>query len=1102
MSIKTFFSVIFIFFIQAINAQTTYYVDQQNGLDSNNGTSVSTAYKSFNTALNSVQPGDTISIIGTYHNQSYNPNYAYNGHPEDPHVWHAENTLQVNNLNGNANQYITIKAYDENTKILGDGANIIRVRNSSYLRFEGLNIEGEVERIPLSTALALQFIYIIDDNTLTGTVTHPNANDIHHRNEEDNDGDHIVEDTDIYPDISSKNVIRPSYTDTRGMYLSLCNNIKIINNTIHHTPGAGLRVAKSKLVEISDNEIYRCSARSYAGTHALVISKTKPVGNTSNSVTINRNLIHHNYNEIYSWTPQKTIINPRIDEGKGISLQQNNTNAWHNGQSRILVTNNICYWNGYSGIHMKDNYHVDIINNSCFMNSYTNTVTYANGNQSGKNIGISCQNGDDIKMINNISVVDTDWNGFALSADNNTTNLVAKNNLIYGINGPLAHDNDVNNQNGIEQDPLFADAPAAYHDETYPFDLRILSTSPAIDQGETGNYVPSDDYYKNQRDSYPDIGAVERSSKCDMTNLTEWKNINGTPGWTNGIPDDTKPAVFKTSYVVNNNDLIACSLKIKSGVTVTVDSTHFVKIKTDLTNNGTLEVNNQAALVMIDNDGVINGSGTYYIHKTTRPYVSYDYTFWASPVVDENINGPFANNPQNHIYKYNTQNFLDLYDTGIPQTSGNPDGFDDNGDDWEAVMPTDTMIPGTGYIAMGEGSPFPFDPNALSQTHIQSVVFSGKPNNGVIKVPVFKDKYHTDGLTGADAAHTNSNLIGNPYPSAIDVKKLYDINNATTQILEGTFYYWTHDSSISSNNPGPGAYNFTVNDYAMATYDGQHFVSVNAGSAGTTAPEYLASCQSFFVNVKDNGTIKFTNEMRVETPNNTFLRTQNDLDLIKLSLTNTAGEYRQIAIAFKDTGDDGFTDGQDGQKLINNVNETDFYSIINNDERRFAIQTLSSFDDTKIVPLGIEISDDTVNHQINLDEAQGVFANGQNVYLKDNLTNIIHNLTDNPYSFTSNITDRDEDRFELVFVNGASSIDAESNNISMIDNGQGFFINTNSHENIDNIHIFNYLGQTLFNGKINKTAVFVPVNIKKNTLIFVRVQLKNEKFKIFRSIKK
>lgn len=359
----------------------------------------------------------------------------------------------------------------------------------------------------MSTANALQFVYLLDNTSLQGTTTAPLAADIKFRNKDEiNDTDNVVEETDIYTDISNENVVRPSYIDTRGIYVSASNNIILRKNTIHHTPGGGLRVSDSKYIEILENEIYKCSARSYSGTHALVVTKTEPINSSGYSVTILRNHIHHNYNEQFSWAPDKTKITPKIDEGKGISLQRNNLDTWLNGIGRILVANNLCYWNGFSGVHTNDGNRIDFINNTCYMNSYTNTVTYAGQSQSGNNIGISAQSSDDIKIINNISVIDTNWGGFALSAGE-TTNLVISDNMIFGINGTVNQDSDITNfaVNTKIKNPLFVDS-GGYSAATYNFNLQI--NSPAVDVANKA-FAPNDDFFGKVRDITPDFGALE-----------------------------------------------------------------------------------------------------------------------------------------------------------------------------------------------------------------------------------------------------------------------------------------------------------------------------------------------------------------------------------------------------------------------------------------------------------------------------------------------------------------------------------------------------------------------------------------------------------------
>ncbi len=464
---------------QALVAQTSWYVSQESGSDSNNGKSPTTPFQSVNKAVNKLNPDDTLFFMGIFSNDSYDPNYTYNGDINDPHIWTQENSIQISQLNGTPGHYITLKAYDENTVFKGDGANILRVTNSSYLVFDGIEIEGEVNQISLATAKALQFLYKKD-----GTV--------HYRVPPGTTDEQVANMT--FPKLN--NIKRPSYTDTRGLYFTGVNHLDIKNMVIHHMPGGGLRVANSSYVNIIGNEVHDCSRKSYSGTHGFVVTKTQNFDNTNNyKINIIGNKVHHNFNEIYSWAPSKTFINPHIDEGKGISLQRNDQdNGWTKG--RILIANNLAYWNGFSGIHSNSGERIDIINNTCYFNSYTHTTNGTSGG--GSNIGISASKSDNIKIYNNVSVIDSDLGKYAISVAN-TTNLLVNTNMIFGHTG---QDPDLSGiqVNTMENDPLFVD-PAA-------FDFALQSGSPAIGAANT-NFAVADDYTGATRDDEPDLGALE-----------------------------------------------------------------------------------------------------------------------------------------------------------------------------------------------------------------------------------------------------------------------------------------------------------------------------------------------------------------------------------------------------------------------------------------------------------------------------------------------------------------------------------------------------------------------------------------------------------------
>src|SRR5690606_28671949 len=123
------------------------------------------------------------------------------------------------------------------------------------------------------------------------------------------------------------------------------------------------------------------------------------------------------------------------------------------------------------------------------------------------------------------------------------------------------------------------------------------------------------------------------------------------------------------------------------------------------------------------------------------------------------------------------------------------------------------------------------------------------------------------------------------------------------------------------------------------------------------------------------------------------------------------------------------------------------------------------FEDTDTIPIGINLTEQG-NYHIAIAFMDGLFeTENQNVYLKDNLLQFVHNLNESPYSFTSEVGEFNS-RFEIVFKNSFLSIDENEisgNNITIIEHQNGdvqFTVPSNSE--IKSVEIIDMLGRTIY----------------------------------------
>ena len=546
--------------------------------------------------------------------------------------------------------------------------------------------------------------------------------------------------------------------------------------------------------------------------------------------------------------------------------------------------------------------------------------------------------------------------------------------------------------------------------------------------------------------------------------------------WSNGVPTLNTPVIIDNDYDTTNGfspSFNACSLTINNGKTVTIRATTYANIQNDLTVNagGNLTVENNGSLVMIDDNGVVTNNGTTQIKRTATGIRGYDYVYWASPVIGQSIDAIYSSPSPGYKYKWNPL----ATNINSPTSSGT----------WQ--LASGTMTPASGYIVRGSSS------YGMAATNIPSV-FSGAVNNGIVPASITRGSYQGANYSGANSVTVtkfddNWNLIGNPYASSI---KALDFLTLNTNI-QGFVYLWTHSTApVSTTNPfyNSFAYNYTSNDYI--TYNGTATTSGPTGFNG-----YIATGQGFFVLMNDGATgtqtVNFKNSMRNKTfDNSQFYRTvqtTEDKHRIWLDLVNSDNQPVRTVIGYVPEATIGLDRLYDAYKNV--ANDTNIYSLAENETLIIQGRPLP-FDVNDQVPVGIRIMQDGA-YKIAIGTVDGLFAEGQPIYIEDKYLNIIFDLRENPYSF-STVAGTFNDRFVLRYTNtalGNPNFETLDNSVVLATNHGELTIKSYI-ENIQEVTVYDILGRQLFFAKaINGTSFRTSnISLSQQTLI-VKIKLEN-----------
>lgn len=599
-----------------------------------------------------------------------------------------------------------------------------------------------------------------------------------------------------------------------------------------------------------------------------------------------------------------------------------------------------------------------------------------------------------------------------------------------------------------------------------------------------------EDFTNKSTGSHNNNGSLYLNSNFINDGVTT--SISGTTFFVSGI--NTVQSISGLTKNINfyNLEINLTSVGNK-GVSVVDKFGLFVANRVNLV-NGDLRLVGESQLIQTHAGNTLNLATNGKLHKDQQGYKSaYGYNHWSTPVNTNGIfklNGGLFDGTDANLNSFSSQQVF--FNSGSPY-NGLPSVVDGGGNvttpltinerwlykfyrggtgsysDWIKLDRNSSLNPGEGFLMKGTNT-------SLSK---QNYVFKGTPNDGAYSFEV-----------GAN----ESNLFGNPYPSALDTNKFISDNLA---FFDGTIYFWVEGDSPSHNLSeylgGYATRNLTTGVSASINP-----ISAGVGDANASVPtRYIAVGQGFFIETNAPGNVVFNNSQRIlkfESSGesirykNSNSKSNTDDSIVRILYKDPEGFERELALGFLsgNIADLNFNPGYDA--LMSGEREDELFFIIeNNLTKKYVIQGVGTFNESLEFPLGLKITEAGI-HTISLKAVEN-FSN--TIYIKDNLLSKTYNLSEG--SFYPNLPPGNYlDRFSLVFgaVDALAVLEVVKKNIQVFYNGnKAIIIKNNNSNKINSVNVFNTLGQNILQLKenfIEETEISIPFNFPKG-IYFVRV---------------
>lgn len=505
----------------------------------------------------------------------------------------------------------------------------------------------------------------------------------------------------------------------------------------------------------------------------------------------------------------------------------------------------------------------------------------------------------------------------------------------------------------------------------------------------------------------------ESASNGNWNTASTWLNsaLNYIPN-SNSVINGTTPIDWNIVRI--NTDVNSTGNKTVLGLIVNptrkllVQNDTKMQISHYLFLNGKIDLVGQSQLIQTLNSDLDTASSGTIERDQQGTGNLFNYNYWSSPVSTVvNLNSNNTGFTVNNAMKNGTNPATPSQINWVGGFDGSVNPFNiarrwlykftnltPNYANWQQINENSVLASGQGYTMKGSGVAAP--PSISSQNY----VFEGKPNNGLIS--------STELNIGAGSI----NLLGNPYPSALDATTFINDN---LNVIDGTLYFWEHYA--------------TNNTHFLAGYQGGYAVRTALGGVAPVAPAMISGAgsstripgrfipvgQAFFVKGSTvGGTVIFNNNQRLfikenNTESNYMFRnasilsstefsTESNQDdaynssaykLIRVGFTaQNTNMHRQLLLGFTPNNEatSGLDNGFDG--VLFDLQTTDAYFPLL--DKNLVIQAEGVFNDEGVFPVNVVAAENT-NGTFVIEELVD-FDDNQTIYLHDNQTGIYYDL--------------------------------------------------------------------------------------------------------------